>query len=128
MEQRPPASTSHIHHLALAQEWHTALNGGDRTYRRSSIDRTLEQEGFIHCSFPDQVQGTADRYYRDRADVVLLTIEPALVEAEVVHENTSGGTELYPHVYGPIPVDAVVAARPVELLDDGRLDIEAALG
>ena len=120
-------STGHIHHLALSPEWHAALSG-DRLYRRSSIDRTLEQEGFVHCSFPDQVQRTADKYYRDRADVVLLTIEPALIDAEIRHENTSGGTELFPHVYGPIPVDAVVAARPVALLEDGTLDITDALG
>ncbi len=121
------ATTTHIHHLAIAQEWNDALRG-DRRYRRSSIDRTLEDEGFVHCSFPHQVQGTADRYYRGRDDVVLLTIEPSLVDAEIRHENTSGGTELFPHVYGPIPVDAVVAARPVTLLDDGTLDVHAALG
>ena len=120
-------TTGHIHHLALAPEWHAALSG-DRLYRRSSVDRTLEQEGFVHCSFPEQVQQTADKYYRDRADVVLLTIEPALVDAEIRHENTSGGTELFPHVYGPIPVDAVVAARPVTLLEDGTLDIGDVLG
>ena len=117
----------HIHHLALAPEWHTALSG-DRLYRRSSIDRTLDEEGFVHCSFPEQLQRTADKYYRDRPDVILLTIEPALLDAEVRHENTSGGTELFPHVYGPIPADAVVAARPVVLLDDGTLDIATALG
>jgi glutathione S-transferase len=121
------SAANHIHHLALAHEWHAALSG-DRRYRRSSIDRTLDEEGFVHCSFPDQVQRTADKYYRDRSDVVLLTIEPALIDDEIRHENTSGGTELFPHVYGPIPVDAVVAARPVALLDDGTLDIGDALG
>ena len=120
-------SSGQIHHLALSPEWHAALQG-DRLYRRSSIDRTLEQEGFVHCSFPEQLQATADRYYKHRADVVLLTIEPSLVDAEIRHENTSGGTELFPHVYGPIPVDAVVAARPVTLLEDGTLDFADALG
>ena len=68
-------------HLAVAGEWERARSAG--TYDRSTIDTSLAEEGFIHCSFPDQVQATADRYYRGRDDIVLLRIDPARLGVEV---------------------------------------------
>jgi len=113
-----------LHHLALAEAWDRARASG--SYDRSTIDRSLAEEGFIHASFAEQVQGTADRYYRGRADVVLLTIDPARLDAEVRVEAASSG-EAYPHVYGPIPVEAVTAVQPVPLGADGRLDLAGLL-
>ena len=107
-------------HLAVAAEWERARSAG--TYERSTIDTSLEEEGFIHCSFPHQVQATADRYYRGRDDIVLLRVDPARVDAEVVVEEASSG-ERFPHVYGPIPVAAVVSAERVPMGADGRLDL-----
>ena len=107
-------------HLAVAAEWERARSAG--AYERSTIDTSLEEEGFIHCSFPHQVQATADRYYRGRDDIVLLRVDPARVDAEVVVEESSSG-ERFPHVYGPIPVAAVVSVEPVPMGADGRLDL-----
>ena len=64
-----------IFHLALVDEWRAAESTGD--YRRSTLEESLDEVGFIHCSFATQVQATADRYYRGRRDVVLLTIDPS---------------------------------------------------
>lgn len=108
-------------HLAVAAEWERAQRSG--TYERSTIDTSLAEEGFVHCSFPHQVQGTADRYYRGRDDIVLLRIDADRVAAEVRVESASDG-DGYPHVYGPIPVDAVTSAVPVPMAADGRLDLE----
>jgi glutathione S-transferase len=109
-------------HLAVAAEWERAR--ARRTYERSTIDTSLEEEGFIHCSFPDQVQATADRYYRGRDDIVLLRIDPDRLDpgVEVVVEAARSG-ERFPHVYGPIPVDAVTSVEPVPIGADGRLDL-----
>jgi uncharacterized protein (DUF952 family) len=109
-----------IYHLALRHAWEAA-NGDKEPYRRSTIDRSLEEEGFIHCSYVDQVQGVADRFYRGRTDVLLLTIDPSKVEVEIRTENT------FPHIYGPIPLDAVVRVEPVECGTDGRLLLSALL-
>jgi glutathione S-transferase len=103
-----------LFHLALADEWAAVLTSG-ADYRRSTIDSSLEEEGFIHASFAHQVQGTADRYYRDRPDVVLLQIDRAALPVEVRVEHG------FPHLYGPLPVAAVVRADPVPLEPDGRL-------
>lgn len=119
---RPPGpqGPGGLLHLAVAAEWERARSAG--TYERSTIETSLEEEGFVHCSFPHQVQATADRYYRGRDDIVLLRIDPDLVGAEVRVEEASNG-EGFPHVYGPIPVSAVTSAERVPMGRDGRLDL-----
>lgn len=107
-------------HLAVSAEWERARAAG--SYERSTIDSSLQEEGFIHCSFPEQVQATADRYYRGRDDIVLLRIDAARLDVDVVVEQASNG-EGFPHVYGPIPVGAVTVAEPVPVGPDGRLDL-----
>lgn len=103
----------HLYHLALAEDWDPATT----EYRGSTLGRTLAQEGFVHCSTAEQLQDTADRFYRGRGDVVLLTIEPRLVNAEIRVEDG------FPHVYGPVPTAAIVSAVAVPVGSDGRLQL-----
>lgn len=112
--------TPHIYHLALRHAWEVASEERE-PYRRSTIDRSLDDEGFIHCSYRDQVQGVADRFYGGRTDVLLLTIDTSKVEAEVRAENG------FPHIYGPVPIEAVVRVEPVPWGDDGRLLVNVLL-
>jgi len=117
---------SPLFHLALREDWQAATaNGG--TYERSTIGRSLLDEGFIHCSFADQVQATADRFYGGRDDVVLLRIDRAKLRAEVRVEAVSPGGQRFPHVYGPLPLDAVMSAAAVPVGPDGRLTINGLL-
>lgn len=116
--------TEPLYHLALRDDWDEALRLGV-DYRRSTIGRSLEDEGFIHTSFAHQVQTTADAFYRGH-DVVLLVIDPTLVPHEVRVEEVGDGRE-FPHVHGPIPLAAVVAATPVPLAPDGRPDVSAVM-
>jgi uncharacterized protein (DUF952 family) len=121
--QTSTGPTRPIYHLALRDEWSEALESG-AGYRRSTLGRSLDDEGFIHCSFATQVQMIADLVYRGRHDVVLLVIDPSRVRSEVRVENLDGGEELFPHIYGPLPVDAVV--RAVGVLLDGAGQLMAA--
>ncbi len=73
---------------------------------------TLADEGFIHCSRRNQVEATANRFYGDLAELVLLTIDEAALDAPVVDEDLYDTGESFPHVYGPIPVSTVVDAVP----------------
>jgi len=116
-----------IYHLALASEWRDATRA-DRPYRRSTLGRSLEEEGFIHCSFAGQVQTIADLIYRGRDDVVLLTIDPSRLEAEIRVENLEGGDELFPHIYGALSLDAVVASDDVRVAADGSLVVLPLIG
>ncbi|HEY5664509.1 MAG TPA: DUF952 domain-containing protein [Ilumatobacter sp.] len=105
----PSGPSDRIVHLALPGDWPAAGPAGD--YRISSRGVTLEQEGFIHCSFPDQVVAVANRFYGDLTELTVLEIDPRRLAAEVVVEPAADGVaELFPHVYGPIPNAAVVTA------------------
>jgi len=99
-----------IFHIATAADWRRTLGTG--TYTTSTVGRTLDEEGFIHASRRDQVQGVFDRYYAGLGeDLVLLTIDPARLEAEVRVEAV--GDDTYPHVYGPITRSAVIDVVPL---------------
>ena len=104
--------TEHIFHIATRADWDETLRTG--TYTTSTVGRTLAEEGFIHASRREQVDGVFERYYRSLGQpLVLLTIDPArLTEAEVRVETV--GDDTYPHVYGPINRDAVVDVVPLE--------------
>jgi len=96
-----------IFHVALPGDWNIAQRAGE--YTMSTRGRSLVEEGFIHCSFADQVEAIANRYYADLDDLVLLTVDPARLGSELVVEDPfSGAPQRFPHVYAPIPVAAVV--------------------
>lgn len=107
-----------VFHLAVAEEW-AGVAGSGRSYDRSTIDQSLEQVGFVHCALMGQVAGVVERYYVGRTDIVVLTIDPSRLESELRLENTGGGTELFPHIYGPLTAESVVAVTPLgEFLAD----------
>jgi uncharacterized protein (DUF952 family)/heme-degrading monooxygenase HmoA len=96
-------------HLALPGDWAAAQASG--SYGMSTRGVTLEQEGFIHCSFDHQVLGVANRFYADLDELVVLRLDPARLGADIVVEPPfPGSVEHFPHLYGPIPLAAVVAA------------------
>jgi uncharacterized protein (DUF952 family) len=97
-----------VHHLALPDDWARAREAG--VYEVSTRGVTLAQAGFIHASTSRQWPVVRERFYADCPHLVLLTIETDLVEATLRWEpGVAGGSELFPHLYGPIPVAAVVA-------------------
>jgi uncharacterized protein (DUF952 family) len=100
-----------LFHIALAADWAAAQSTGE--YTTSTRGRTLAEEGFIHCSFADQVDATAARFYADVDDVVVLRIDRGRLTSRVQVEDLYGTGERFPHVYGPIPVNAVVDVRPL---------------
>jgi len=120
-----PEEQARLYHLAARDEWEAAQRVGH--YLRSTLDRSLDEEGFIHASFAPQLRGTADRFYQGRADIVLLTIDPTRVDAEIKVEQPPGAPSGFPHIYGPLPVSAVVDTTDLALRPDGTLDLPAAL-
>jgi uncharacterized protein (DUF952 family) len=103
-------------HIAHGEEWARAQVDG--IYRTAS----LRDQGFIHCSYPHQVIRVANMVYRGRRGLVLLHIDPESLDSRVVEEDGDGG-ELYPHVYGPINLGAVVKVERLEPGVDGFFDL-----
>jgi uncharacterized protein (DUF952 family)/heme-degrading monooxygenase HmoA len=113
-----PTNRAQILHMALPADWRQAQTTNE--YRVSTRGVSLEQEGFIHCSFPHQLEGVANRFYADLTDLELLHVQPDLLDVAVrVEPPADGVAELFPHVYGPIPTTAVVAVTPWRRGDDG---------
>ena len=61
----------------------------------------------MHCSEADQVAEVANVRFRGREDLVLLWIDPQRVRAEIKYEDASDGSGTFPHIYGPLDIDAV---------------------
>jgi uncharacterized protein (DUF952 family) len=95
-----------IYHVSLVSEWRAARGAGE--YTMSSNGVTLAQQGFIHCCYVNQIQDVLQRFYADVTEpMCMLAIDPDRVQAPVIAENLEGGAELFPHIYGPIPISAV---------------------
>ena len=101
-----------IYHIAEKADWERARRDGQ--YTRSTRGRTLAEEGFIHASTAAQVPVVADAYYRDAPDLVLLVIDTERVGPELRYEQVPGQPDPYPHVYGPLNLDAVLETRPFQ--------------
>lgn len=99
-------------HYTTAADWQRSLTAGEHTV--SGRGMTLAEEGFIHLCSAAQRPGVWQRFWQQESEpVVLLTVDPDLLPVPLVWENTHGGDELFPHLYAPLPVPAVVAAAPV---------------
>jgi uncharacterized protein (DUF952 family) len=102
-----------ICHITSEDEWNEALAVGE--YR----SKDFETETFIHCSYVHQLEEVAGRLFGGRKDLVLLVVDPSKLGCKVVDENLDGGEELFPHVYGPLPLDAVIKVLPFPTKRDG---------
>lgn len=125
----------YLYHYTTESDWDAAQAAGD--YRISGRGLTLDGEGFIHLCYAGQRPGVWQRFWSDTGtgadtgsgavrgadtgtappadSVVLLVVDPDDLDPELLRdENTSGGTELFPHLYGPLPLDAVTAVHAVD--------------
>ena len=102
-----------LFHLALESDWQDAVERGD--YRVSTRGLSLEQVGFIHLSWQEQVQATFERFYADAGAVLTLRIDPKLVSAPLRADAIHTGV-LFPHLYGPLPIASVVEVSPFSSL------------
>jgi uncharacterized protein (DUF952 family) len=92
-----------IFHIVPRSTWE---KHGTGAYRAGS----LATEGFIHCSYEKQVAWVANSFYRQDTDLVVLAIDPERLRSPVRAEDPGIG-ESFPHVYGPIDFEAIVAVR-----------------
>jgi uncharacterized protein (DUF952 family) len=105
-----------ILHLATDRAWAAAIRSGFYTAP------SLATEGFIHCSDPHQVIWVANTRFAGRTDLVALQIDATRLSVEGRYENLEGGQEYFPHVYGPINLDAVTRVDPFPARPDGLFD------
>lgn len=98
-----------IYRLVSHEDWQTALAAG--AFHGSAHDL---RDGFIHFSTASQVRETAAKHYAGRADLLLLRVAVAALRAPLRWE-VSRNQELFPHLYGALPVTAVDGVDPLPL-------------
>lgn len=106
-----------IYKLLSQAEWREAQGAG--AFTGSAVDLA---DGYIHFSTGAQVQETARRYFSSQGDLMVLAIETgdlsAELQASLLWEPSRGG-DLFPHLYQPLPVEAVLKAWAVDLDAEG---------
>jgi release factor glutamine methyltransferase len=101
-----------IIHLCPREEWLQSQQSG------AFQDKSLQQDGFIHCSQIEQILDMANRYYRGVPDLILLWIDPDRLISEIRWETADSA--LFPHIYGTINLDAVIAVTDLKPDIDGN--------
>ncbi|MER5223347.1 DUF952 domain-containing protein [Streptomyces flaveus] len=102
-------------HITERSLWDAARKTG--TYEMSTRGRTLQEEGFIHCSTRAQLPRIAAFLYGSYEgpdDLVVLAIDPEQLGVPLKYEAPEPDGEEFPHIYGPIPADAVISVEPWE--------------
>lgn len=96
-----------IFHITEPSMWERAVMDG--VYVSSTREASLAEVGFIHCSFTkEQVETVANYIYGDsEGPLLLLEVDPSQIQSDIRVENLDGGSEAFPHIYGPLPIAAV---------------------
>jgi len=102
-----------IIHITQQEAWDTARLAG--SYQAD----TLALEGFIHCSTPEQVVAVANDRFRGQEGLVCLCIEEALLQAEIRYEDCYDTGQKFPHIYGPLNLEAVAQVLAFPPQEDG---------
>ena len=91
-----------IYHVTTRPEWETAQQVG------FYVAPSLDLEGFIHCGQANQVAGVLERYFKGKDNLVKLVIDTEKLTSRLQYDLAPSVNEEFPHVYGPINLDAVV--------------------
>lgn len=106
-------TTGAVYHYTTVADWQRSIVAGE--HRVSGRGMTLSDEGFIHLCDAGQRAGVWQRFWSGIDEpVVLLTVDEQRLAPPLVRENTHGGAELFPHLYGPLPVAAVLSVDQVD--------------
>jgi uncharacterized protein (DUF952 family) len=108
-----------IYHILAAAEWESALR--DPVY----APLAFAADKFIHCCKADQLEYVVEHYFRGRQDLVILCIDPDMVNAPVKYEDLNGEGMSFPHIYGALNTNSVRNAVPVPHTADGTFIVPA---
>jgi uncharacterized protein (DUF952 family) len=102
-----------ILHITTADGWAAAQSDGEL------VTPSLEEEGFIHCSTFAQAEATANRIFRGSGDLLLLEVDIEALTAPLKWERATDAGDEFPHIYGPLNLDAVIGTVALPEGPDG---------
>lgn len=103
-----------IFHIAHKKDWIKAL--ADNSYKPES----LEKEGFIHCSPAEKITESANIFFKDQKDLVLICIDESMVNSNIIWEDLYGHNFKFPHIYRELNPDAVIKVSEFTSGSDGK--------
>jgi uncharacterized protein (DUF952 family) len=107
-----------VFHIARRAEWEAQAPA-------DYVPAAFATEGFIHLSFRSQVLRSANKHFAHERDLLLLELDPTQFPQPFVAENTSGGTDVYPHLYCHLPRVAVLRQWALSSNADGSFALPA---
>ncbi|MBM9501041.1 DUF952 domain-containing protein [Leptospira sp. 201903071] len=115
------SSPKYIYNIASKKDYEDAIKNGFYT------TDSLTNEGFIHSSKKNQVEDTANRIFSGRKDLVLLVVKIEKLRSELKYETSDSpkfskeeGKNIFPHIFGPLNVDAVEHIYEIAPDEEGR--------
>jgi uncharacterized protein (DUF952 family) len=103
-----------VYKISPAAPWAAAEGAG--VFTGAPVDL---KDGFIHFSTAAQAKETAAKHFPGQVDLVLVAVDAAALGDNLIYEPSRGG-DLFPHLYGPLPMSAVRSVVPLPLALDGR--------
>ena len=111
-----------ILHITQRSAWDAARENG------SYPQPPIPPDGFVHCSRPDQVIRVANYIFRGQRDLVLLCIDTNQLTATLDPAGQEEGERDFPHIYGQVNLDAVVAVLDFPPDEDGAFALPKSFG
>lgn len=103
------SDTSTIYKILTTEQWHAFQQA--EIFAGTPLD---QDDGYIHMSYQAQVAQTHKKFFGGSKDVVLVHVDSTLIDpVTLVPETNRGGTAVYPHIYGTIPLAAVIKTEPL---------------
>lgn len=106
-----------IYKIASAADWARARADGQLAGTPADL-----ADGYIHFSTAAQLADTLNKHYRGRSGLVLAAVDPGRLGPALRWEPSRGG-QLFPHLYAPLPMAAVISERMIDAGPDGRFEL-----
>jgi uncharacterized protein (DUF952 family) len=103
-----------IFHLITTKHWEQISDKTDYA------PESLSTEGFIHCSTAEQLITTANRFFSEENELVILHVDSNIVTATIKYE--SADNQLFPHIYGKLNMDAVIEVSKIIKNSSGEFE------
>ncbi|MEM7802960.1 MAG: DUF952 domain-containing protein [Chloroflexota bacterium] len=106
-----------ILHMLARSEWNAVKNG------ESYSPESIEEDGFIHFSQVNMITTVANALYVGQQDMVVLVVDESKINAELIYEDCYETGHAFPHVYGPLNLDAVNDVVDFPCNENGEFDL-----
>ena len=105
-----------LYHITQEDLWYLAKLKGEYDFC------ALKTDGFIHLSFKEQVIATANRFFKDKENLIVLEIQKDLLRSELKVEKADDVAESFPHLYGPLNLESVVKVWTLSKNSEGTFE------